>query len=189
MARVAGPAAALCLGTVAAPAAVAKRSTGLHLGDRALRRGASGPDVRQLQKALVRAGFAVKVDGQFGASTVRAVKRFQRAAQLTASGTVGRKTIAALRAAARGSSANVSSKNGGTSATPRSHGKAKAKGGAKSLGDRVPVTRGMHGHDIRVLQDLLGDAGYDVVVDGEFGSRTFDAVKEFEGAGARPRTP
>jgi peptidoglycan hydrolase-like protein with peptidoglycan-binding domain len=177
-------AAALCLGAVAAPAAVAKRSTGLHLGDRALRPGASGPDVRELQKALRKAGFSVKVDGQFGPSTVRAVKRFQRAAQLTPSGTVGRKTVAALRAAARGSSANVNSKNGGTSATTRS--RSRGRGRAKSLGDRVPVRRGMHGHDIRVLQDLLGDAGYDVVVDGEFGSRTFKAVQDFEGAHQRP---
>jgi peptidoglycan hydrolase-like protein with peptidoglycan-binding domain len=177
-------AAALCLGAVATPAAVAKRSTGLHLGDRALRAGAAGSDVRELQKALRKAGFSVKVDGQFGPSTVRAVKRFQRAAQLTASGTVGRKTIAALRAAARGSSANVSAKNGGTSATARSRNR--GKGRAKSLGDRVPVRQGMHGHDIRVLQDLLGDAGYDVVVDGEFGSRTFNAVKDFEGAHQRP---
>jgi peptidoglycan hydrolase-like protein with peptidoglycan-binding domain len=48
------------------------------------------------------------------------------------------------------------------------------------------VTQGMHGHDIRVLQDLLGDAGYDVVVDGEFGSRTFKAVEDFEQAHQRP---
>jgi peptidoglycan hydrolase-like protein with peptidoglycan-binding domain len=171
---------ALCLGTVAAPAAIAKRTT-LHLGDRALRAGASGPDVRELQKALRKAGFSVKVDGRFGPSTVRAVKRFQRAAHLTASGTVGRKTIAALRAASTGSSANGSAKNGGTAAT-----RSRSRGRATSLGDRVPVKRGMHGHDIRVLQDLLGDAGYDVVVDGEFGSRTFSAVQQFEGAHQRP---
>jgi peptidoglycan hydrolase-like protein with peptidoglycan-binding domain len=173
---------ALCFGTVAAPAALAKRTT-FHLGDRALRAGASGSDVRELQKALRKAGYSVKVDGQFGPTTVRAVKRFQRAAHLTSSGTVGRKTIAALHAAATGSSANVSAKNGGTAAT---RSRSRSKGSAKSLGDRVPVKRGMHGHDIRVLQDLLGDAGYDVVVDGEFGGRTFSAVQQFEGAHQRP---
>jgi peptidoglycan hydrolase-like protein with peptidoglycan-binding domain len=171
---------ALCVGTVAAPAAIAKRTT-LHLGDRALRAGARGPDVRELQKALRKAGYTVKVDGQFGSGTVRAVKRFQRAAQLTPSGTVGRKTVAALQAATRGSTANVSSNNGGTSAS-----RGRNRGRAKSLGDRVPVKQGMRGHDIRVLQDLLGNAGYDVIVDGEFGSRTFKAVQEFEGAHQRP---
>ena len=168
---------ALCVGTLAAPAAIAKRS--VHLGDRALRAGANGHDVRELQKALGNAGFSVKVDGQFGPSTVRAVKRFQRAAQLTPSGAVGRKTVAALNAAARGSSADAS---GGTAPT---RGKSSRRG-ATSLGDRTPVTRGMRGHDIRVLQDLLGNAGYDVTVDGEFGTRTYKAVKEFEAAHARP---
>jgi peptidoglycan hydrolase-like protein with peptidoglycan-binding domain len=171
---------ALCVGSVAAPAAIAKRSTGAHLGDRALRAGASGKDVRELQKALRNAGFSVKVDGQFGPTTVSAVKRFQRVARLTPSGTVGRKTVAALQAAARGSSANVSS-NGGTSAARGSK-----RAGAKSLGDRVPVQRGMSGHDIRVLQDLLGNAGCDVTVDGEFGTRTYKAVKVFEAAHSRP---
>jgi peptidoglycan hydrolase-like protein with peptidoglycan-binding domain len=163
-------AAAFCCGTVAAPAAVAKRSSGDHLGDRPLRAGASGTDVRELQKALRKAGFTVKVDGHFGASTVRAVKRFQRAAQLTPSGAVGRKTVTALQAAAQGASAKAS---GGFDPL-------RAKEKRQSLGDRVPVKRGMHGHDIRVLQDLLGNAGYDVTVDGRFGSRTFKAVQKFE---------
>jgi peptidoglycan hydrolase-like protein with peptidoglycan-binding domain len=166
----------LCCGTVAAPAALAKRSPGVHLGDRALRPGASGKDVRELQKALRKAGFPVKVDGQFGRSTVRAVKRFQRAARLTPSGTVGRKTVAALKAALQGGSANVS---GGFDPT-------RASQKRQSLGDRIPVKRGMSGHDIRVLQDLLGNAGYDVTIDGEFGSRTFKAVQAFEQAHGRP---
>jgi peptidoglycan hydrolase-like protein with peptidoglycan-binding domain len=167
---------ALCLASVAAPAAIAKRATGVHLGDRALRAGASGSDVRELQKALRKAGFSVKVDGQLGPTTVRAVKRFQRAARLTPSGTVGRKTVTALKAAARGSSANVS---GGFDP-------ARANEKHQSLGDRIPVKRGMSGHDIRVLQDLLGNAGYDVNVDGEFGTGTYKAVKAFEAAHARP---
>jgi peptidoglycan hydrolase-like protein with peptidoglycan-binding domain len=169
-------AAVLCCGTVAVPAAVAKRPNRTHLGDRALRAGAAGRDVRELQKALRKAGFSVKVDGHFGASTVRAVKRFQRAANLTPSGTVGRKTVAALKAAAQGGSAGVT---GGvsrsTAGTPRA-----------SLGRRIPVKRGMRGHDIRVLQDLLGNAGFDVTVDGVFGSGTLDAVKAFEQRAGRP---
>jgi len=165
----------LCCGAVSAPAAVAKRSTP-HLGDRALRRGAVGKDVRELQKALRKAGFSVTVDGQFGSSTVRAVKRFQRAARLTASGTVGRKTVAALRAAARGGSANVTGGFDRSSANQR----------RQSLGDRIPVKRGMSGHDIRVLQDLLGNAGFDVHIDGEFGAGTLKAVKAFEARATRP---
>jgi peptidoglycan hydrolase-like protein with peptidoglycan-binding domain len=170
-------AAALCCGCFITPAAVAKKP-GAHLGDRALRPGASGKDVRELQTALRRAGFSVGVDGQFGPSTVRAVKRFQRAAQLTASGVVGAKTASALRRAARaGSSAAVS---GGASVN------AAIRAKRPSLGRRVPIRRGMRGHDIRVLQDLLGNAGYDVTVDGEFGTRTYRAVKTFEQRTSRP---
>ena len=169
-------AAALCCSTVAAPTALAKRSRGGHLGDRPLRAGASGADVRELQRALRKAGFPVKVDGEFGSSTVEAVKSFQRATQLTPSGTVGRKTVAALKAAAQGASANQS---GGFDPL-------RAKEKRQSLGDRIPVKRGMSGHDIRVLQDLLGNAGYDVTIDGEFGGRTFRAVEAFEQAHGLP---
>ena len=59
-------AAALCCGTVAAPAAVAKRSTRAHLGDRALRAGARGTDVRELQKALRKAGYYDEWKRKFG---------------------------------------------------------------------------------------------------------------------------
>jgi peptidoglycan hydrolase-like protein with peptidoglycan-binding domain len=164
----------VALSLAAATSALAASS---HLGDRTLRPGASGPDVKELQKALGKAGFTVKADGQFGSSTKSAVKRFQRAARLTASGTVGRKTVAALRRALRGSGADV---NGGfdpdNPSTASSH---------KSLGDRIPVQRGMSGHDVRVLQGFLRKAGFQTSVDGQFGTGTEKAVEAFETAQAR----
>jgi len=69
------------------------------LGDRGLRPGAHGSDVRALQKLLTRAGFRTAVDGEFGRGTTRSVKRFQTAATLPVSGVVGRVTVRALRAA------------------------------------------------------------------------------------------
>jgi peptidoglycan hydrolase-like protein with peptidoglycan-binding domain len=165
----------LVVGLVSAPSALAKAS---QLGDRPLRSGAKGADVRELQQALGQAGFKVKLDGRFGTGTLRAVKRFQRASRLTPSGTVGRRTVAALKRALRGSSANV---NGGFN--PDSPDAAAAH---HSLGDRIPVRRGMSGHDIRVLQDFLTQAGFKVAVDGEFGSTTEKAVKQFETAQTRP---
>ena len=132
---------------VVAPNALASRTAkASHLGDRPLRSGASGPDVRELQQALGKAGFKVKVDGNFGTGTLRAVKRFQRASRLEPSGTVGTRTVKALKRALRGSSANA---NGGFSDNPNDD------GAHHSLGDRIPVKRGMSGHDIRVLQDFL----------------------------------
>lgn len=158
---------------VLAPAAIAQSPTkATKLGDRTLRAGAKGADVQQLQQALGKAGFRVKTDGKFGTGTLRAVKRFQRASRLKPSGTVDRKTVAALKRALRGGSANL---NGGYDPDNPS-------GDNHSLGDRIPVQRGMSGHDIRVLQDFLTRGGFKVSIDGEFGATTEKAVKKFETA-------
>jgi peptidoglycan hydrolase-like protein with peptidoglycan-binding domain len=160
---------------VAAPSALASQTAkAQHLGDRTLRAGTEGADVRELQQALGQAGFKVKLDGKFGTGTLRAVKRFQRASRLTPSGTVGTRTVAALKRALRGSSANA---NGGYD--PDNPDDASTH---HSLGDRIPVKRGMSGHDIRVLQDFLSRASFKVGIDGEFGASTEKAVKKFEAA-------
>jgi peptidoglycan hydrolase-like protein with peptidoglycan-binding domain len=164
-------------GAVVSPAALAATTPAAHLGDRTLRSGAKGPDVRELQDGLRKAGFTVRADGRFGSATVRAVKRFQRASRLTPSGTVGTKTVAALQRALQGASANV---NGGFDPNDPSSAKP-----ARSLGDRIPIQRGMSGHDIRVLQDFLRKAGFKVSVDGQFGATTEKAVRAFETAQAR----
>jgi peptidoglycan hydrolase-like protein with peptidoglycan-binding domain len=161
---------------VAAPAALAQSPTKpAHLGDRTLRAGASGADVKELQQALGQAGFKVKTDGKFGTGTLRAVKRFQRASRLKPTGTVDKRTVSALKRALRGSSANVNGGYDPDNPDTDHH----------SLGDRIPVKRGMSGHDIRVLQDFLTRAGFKVSVDGEFGASTEKAVKKFETAQTR----
>jgi peptidoglycan hydrolase-like protein with peptidoglycan-binding domain len=170
--------AVLALGApvVFAPSALAQSPTKpAHLGDRTLRAGTSGADVKELQQALGQAGFKVKVDGKFGTGTLRAVKRFQRASRLKPTGTVDRRTVSALKRALRGSSANV---NGGYD--PDNPGSDN-----HSLGDRIPVKRGMSGHDIKVLQDFLTRAGFKTTIDGEFGAGTVKAVKKFETAQSR----
>jgi len=70
-----------------------------HLGDRPLRLGARGHDVRVLQDLLTQRGHAAAVDGSFGPGTRVAVRAFQRDAGLAPSGVVGRATVAALRGA------------------------------------------------------------------------------------------
>jgi peptidoglycan hydrolase-like protein with peptidoglycan-binding domain len=165
--------AAIALGASAAtvPIAAASTTRTVRLGDRTLRAGAKGADVKSLQKALIRAGFDVNVDGQYGTATVRAVKRFQRSARLAPSGTAGTKTIAALRSVLRGTTANTSGGFAPGTADQR----------RTSLGDRIPLTPGMSGHDVKVLQDFLKRAGVkDVTVDGEFAAGTTLSVKRFE---------
>jgi peptidoglycan hydrolase-like protein with peptidoglycan-binding domain len=59
-----------------------------HLGDRTLREGMKGHDVRVLQAYLTFAGFGTQVDGQFGAATLQSVIAFQREQSVRANGVV-----------------------------------------------------------------------------------------------------
>lgn len=68
-----------------------------HLGDRTLKKGMRGQDVRVLQDYLTRSGVSTPVDGVFGPGTLRNVKRFQREHGLTADGVVGPGTEGTLR--------------------------------------------------------------------------------------------
>jgi peptidoglycan hydrolase-like protein with peptidoglycan-binding domain len=49
-----------------------------------------------------------------------------------------------------------------------------------SLGDRLPLTVGARGHDVKILQDFLNRAGEATSVDGVFGADTKRAVTAFE---------
>lgn len=69
---------------------VASAATGM------LRMGSTGARVRDLQVLLGRAGYAVKVDGDFGPSTKDAVRRFQASEGITADGVVGPETVRRL---------------------------------------------------------------------------------------------
>ncbi len=62
------------------------------LGDETLKPGSKGEYVRTLQKLLKDAGFNVKVDGDYGWSTMRAVREFQKQQGLPVDGRVGPKT-------------------------------------------------------------------------------------------------
>jgi peptidoglycan hydrolase-like protein with peptidoglycan-binding domain len=69
---------------------------------RTLRRGEIGEDVKTLQTWLSEIGYSVRQSGHFDSRTQHAVRMFQRARRLRpASGTVGRRTAAALLAAVR----------------------------------------------------------------------------------------
>jgi hypothetical protein len=63
-----------------------------------LRMGSSGAKVRELQALLVRAGYAVTVDGDYGPATRDAVKDFQKAQKVTVDGVAGPETFRMLEA-------------------------------------------------------------------------------------------
>lgn len=143
-----------------------------QLGDRGLRVGAKGTDVKQLQSLLRKVGMKIKrIDGVFGTATKKQVQSFQKASNLSASGAVGKSTVQALQTATAGGSDRL--RAGGFDDTVGS-------GKSESLGDRIPVRSGMSGHDVKVLQDFLHRVGQKVTVDGEYGRGTIRAVKGFE---------
>ncbi len=74
----------------------------LRLGDRLLKEGCEGEDVKELQTDLIRLGYDCGrwgADGDFGDSTELAVKAFQRDHGLEDDGICGPKTMAALQKA------------------------------------------------------------------------------------------
>src|SRR4051812_13634853 len=76
----------LVLLALAAPAAAKTLAPGAH-----------GSAVKKLQRLLVRDGYTVTVDGQYGPGTRKAVRAFQRSAGLRVTGTTDDVTLTALR--------------------------------------------------------------------------------------------
>ncbi|MBL8599243.1 MAG: DUF3380 domain-containing protein [Devosia sp.] len=74
----------------------------VRVADGMLRMGAKGAAVRELQALLVRAGYQVKVDGDFGPATKKAVKAFQKANDIAVDGVVGPETQGKLSAYRQG---------------------------------------------------------------------------------------
>jgi peptidoglycan hydrolase-like protein with peptidoglycan-binding domain len=78
---------ALAAGATALPQPADARGT---LGDRTLRTGSHGRDVRDLQASLTRLGHPTDVDGRFGPATRRSVRRYERAQDHRRDGVVSR---------------------------------------------------------------------------------------------------
>ncbi len=91
----------------AVSAAAVSYKSGLTLGDRTLRRGMRGSDVKQLQKLL-----GQKQTGTFNWKNHRKVKRIKRRAVLNVDGVVGRRAIRAIKAEAGKPCTNGSSVRG-----------------------------------------------------------------------------
>jgi cell wall-associated NlpC family hydrolase len=66
-------------------------------GDRSLRQGSRGHDVRVLQDFLPRVGLKTTVDGQFGPRTARRVRSWERRSEVRVNGRVSRGNARKLR--------------------------------------------------------------------------------------------
>jgi len=56
---------------------------------------------------------------------------------------------------------------------------------ARHLGDRIPLQRGMSGHDVKILQDALTRLGRPVSLTGTFGPQTQAALRAWERSAKR----
>ena len=140
-----------------------------------LQSGDVGSRVRTLQAALKALGFSMgTVDGDFGASTLSAVKAFQKATGLTADGKAGKKTLQKLETYFDKDGNLIS---GPIVTTPPADEEDKP--------DYAIPTRtlrfGMSGEDVRYTQKRLSALGYyNNGLDGQFGNGVLKAVKAFQ---------
>ena len=125
--------------------------------DGSLRKGATGSAVKDLQTKLKKLGFYnASIDGDYGDTTVAAVKAFQKKYNLTADGVAGSETLKKLDSAYKNADSNTST-------------------------DDDSLRKGATGAAVKTLQTNLKKLGfYTAYVDGSFGSTTESAVKAFQ---------
>ena len=122
-----------------------------------LEKGSTGSDVKDLQTKLKKLGYYdAYVDGDYGDTTVAAVKAFQKKYNLTADGVVGSETLKKLDSAYKNADSNTST-------------------------DDDSLRKGATGTAVKTLQTNLKKLGfYTAYVDGSFGATTESAVKAFQ---------
>ena len=120
-----------------------------------LEKGSTGSDVKELQTKLKKLGYYdAYVDGDYGDTTVAAVKAFQKKYNLTADGIAGKETLKKLDSAYKN---------------------------ADSAKDDDSLRMGDSGSAVKDLQTKLKKLGYyDGTVDSTFGSGTYTAVRAFQ---------
>ena len=120
-----------------------------------LEKGSTGSDVKDLQTKLKKLGYYdAYVDGDYGDTTVAAVKAFQKKYNLTADGIAGKETLKKLDSAYKN---------------------------ADSAKDVDSLRMGDSGSAVKDLQTKLKKLGYyDGTVDSTFGSGTYAAVRAFQ---------
>ena len=125
--------------------------------DDSLRKGATGSAVKNLQTKLKKLGFYnASIDGDYGDTTVAAVKAFQKKYNLTADGVAGSETLKKLDSAYKNADSNTST-------------------------DDDSLRKGATGTAVKTLQTNLKKLGfYTAYVDGSFGATTESAVKAFQ---------
>ncbi|MCA2978132.1 MAG: peptidoglycan-binding protein, partial [Myxococcaceae bacterium] len=135
-----------------------------------LRSGSSGDDVRALQDALNQAGASPRLDedGLFGPATEAAVSAYQRLRGLTVDGIAGPETLGALAESVTPQAMVTPSTGTGPVSAP---------------GDGFDVSAGSSGTNVRLLKEVLRDAGfYAGAINGEMGPMGVEALRRAKAA-------
>ena len=147
---------------------------------RTLRYGSSGEDVKLLQNRLIELGYlSGRADGNFGSTTLAAVKAFQKNNGLTQDGVAGTQTYKKLFSASALPADEVTPTSTATpTPTPTPTPTASPTPGATPS---RTLRYGYTGEDVKLLQNRLIELGYlSGKADGTFGSTTLAAVKAFQ---------
>ena len=137
------------------------------VGKRVLSKGSTGDDVRTMQRNLMTIGYDLPkfaADGDFGAETEAAVKKFQKDQGLTVDGLYGEKTHAAMEKALKKAAEK----------------KEEADKKIKYVG---LLKKGSSGAAVKDVQSALISLGYDcgeTGADGKYGPNTEKAVRKFQ---------
>ena len=125
-----------------------------------LRKGSSGDAVKELQQALIDAGYSVGpdgADGKFGANTQMAVLRFQQERRLQMSGEADKALVNAIKNAKKKTDEIAESE------------------------ELLELYSGCKGEDVELLQAVLNKRKFDCgKIDGDFGPKTEAAVNHFK---------
>ncbi len=152
----------------------------------------TGDNVKSLQKSLISLGYLKgKADGVFGAKTEEAVKKFQKANDLTVDGLAGADTQGAINAVLKKKNNASTSKQ----ITPKTTVKfptvlksilPEIAAGARDPvfgGDYSTLCNGSVGNRVKTVQTILIAMGYlGGSADGIYGTNTENAVRKYQEA-------
>lgn len=150
-----------------------------EIPSRTLKSGDTGSDVKILQKRLKALKYYVgTIDGKMDQETVKALKKFQKANGLTDDGIAGKETYAILfsdAALAKGTTPTPEATETPAPETTEA---------AAAASDNWPTLRkNDSGDNVAQLQEALIQLGYlSGTADGNYGTATVSAVKEFQKA-------
>ncbi|MBP3542293.1 MAG: peptidoglycan-binding protein [Clostridia bacterium] len=149
-----------------------------HLGS--LEKGSQGAAVRNLQKQLKDLGYySGSIDGDYGDGTVAAVTAFQQNYGLTADGVAGKATQNAIYSALNGGGSTGSGGGStGGSSNPDNYGKTASSNGYTTVSQNSGSVS-----NVAAVQSALSAKGYyNGNFDGDFGSGTEQAVRDYQAA-------